>query len=98
MQVISPMRFLTLISRNLFRRRARTLLTATGLAVAIAAVLDLVGIAWSFERSFLTLFVGKGIDLVVVRAGSATSSPARSIRSLAIGSAPWTGSLNWPLR
>ena len=63
------MRFLTLISRNLFRRRARTLLTATGLAVAIAAVLDLVGIAWSFERSFLTLFEGKGIDLVVVRGG-----------------------------
>ncbi len=46
------------------------MLTATGLAVAIAAVLDLVGIAWSFEQSFLTLFVGKGIDLVVVRAGT----------------------------
>ena len=30
--------------------------------------------------------------------GSATSSPARSIRSWAIGSAPWTGSLRWPLR
>ncbi len=46
------------------------MLTATGLAVAIAAVLDLVGIAWNFERSFLTLFEGKGIDLVVVRAGT----------------------------
>jgi putative ABC transport system permease protein len=64
------MRFLTLISRNLFRRRARTLLTVTGLAVAIAAVLDLVGIAWNFERSFLTLYEGKGIDLVLVRAGT----------------------------
>src|SRR4051812_7914413 len=63
------MRFLTLIARNLIRRRTRTVLTATGLAVAIAAVLDLVGIAWNFERSFLALFVGKGIDLVVVRAG-----------------------------
>jgi putative ABC transport system permease protein len=63
------MRFLTLIARNLTRRRTRTVLTATGLAVAIAAVLDLVGIAWNFERSFLALFVGKGIDLVVVRAG-----------------------------
>lgn len=63
------MRFATLIARNLIRRRTRTLLTATGLAVAIAAVLDLVGISWNFERSFLTLFVGKGIDLVVVRAG-----------------------------
>ena len=63
------MRFITLIARNLFRRPVRTLLTATGLAVAIAAVLDLVGIAWNFERSFMSLFVGKGIDLVVVRAG-----------------------------
>ena len=82
------MRFLTLIVRNLVRRRARTVLTATGLAVAIAAVLDLVGIASSFERSFLTLFVGKGIDLVVVRAEPATSSPVRWTRSWAIGSAP----------
>ena len=63
------MRFVTLISRNLLRRRTRTLLTVIGLAVAIAAVLDLVAIAWNFERSFLTLFVGKGIDLVVVRGG-----------------------------
>ncbi|MGO9601744.1 MAG: ABC transporter permease [Isosphaeraceae bacterium] len=63
------MRFITLIARNLIRRPTRTLLTATGLAVAIAAVLDLVGIASNFERSFMALFVGKGIDLVVVRAG-----------------------------
>jgi putative ABC transport system permease protein len=77
------MRFFTLIFRNLFRRRARTLLTATGLAVAIAAVLDLVGIAWSFERSFLTLFEGKGIDLVVVRAG--TSNQLSSTLDLKLG-------------
>jgi putative ABC transport system permease protein len=63
------MRFSTMILRNLMRRPTRTLLTATGLAVAIAAVLDLVGIAANFERSFLTLFRSKGIDLVVVRAG-----------------------------
>jgi putative ABC transport system permease protein len=64
------MRFVTFISRNLLRRRARTLLTVTGLAVAIAAVLDLMGIAWNFEQSFMTLFRGKGIDLIVVRAGT----------------------------
>jgi putative ABC transport system permease protein len=63
------MRFTTLILRNLLRRRTRTVLTATGLAVAIASVLDLVGIASNFERSFLAVFVGKGIDLLVVRAG-----------------------------
>lgn len=63
------MRFITLILRNLFRRKARTLLTATGLAVAVAAVLDLVGIAWNFQKSFMTVFNSKGIDLVVIRAG-----------------------------
>lgn len=63
------MRFSTIILRSLFRRRTRTILTATGLAVAIAAVLDLVGIAWNFENAFLTIFQTKGIDLVVIRAG-----------------------------
>jgi len=63
------MRFTTLILRNLFRRRARTLLTAAGLAVAIAAVLDLVGVAWNFQRAFTSLYEGKGIDLIVARAG-----------------------------
>ena len=63
------MRFSTLILRNLFRRRTRTILTAAGLAVAIAAVLDLVGVSWNFHRAFNSLYQGKGIDLVVVRAG-----------------------------
>ncbi len=65
------MHFTTLIFRNLFRRRARTLLTAAGLAVAIAAVLDLVGVAWNFQRAFTSLYQGKGIDLIVARAGVA---------------------------
>jgi len=65
------MRFTTLILRNLFRRRARTLLTAAGLAVAIAAVLDLVGVAWNFDRAFTSLYQGKGIDIIVARAGVA---------------------------
>lgn len=77
------MRFITLIFRNLFRRRARTLLTATGLAVAIAAVLDLVGIAWNFEKSFLTVFNSKRIDLVVIRAGVSSQLSSTIEESLA---------------
>ena len=64
------MRFISLIAKNVLHRPVRTLLTTLGLAIAIAAVTILVGISWNFERSFLTLYNSKGIDLVVVRAGN----------------------------
>ena len=59
----------TLIARNMVNRKVRTGLTVLGLAVGIAAVMILTGLAWGFERSFLKLYEAKGIDLVVVRAG-----------------------------
>lgn len=63
------MRFRTLIIRNLLRRGVRSSLTVLGLAIGIAAVVALLGIAWGFEQSFLEIYKAKGIDLVVVRAG-----------------------------
>jgi len=63
-------RFITLIAKNVLHRPVRTVLTTVGLAIAIAAVIILVGISWNFESSFLTIYRTKGIDLVVVRAGS----------------------------
>ncbi len=63
------MRFSTLIARNLFRRGVRTLLTVCGLAIGVSAVESLLGIAWGFEQSFMTIYESKGIDLVVVKAG-----------------------------
>jgi len=59
-----------LIAKNVLHRPVRTVLTTVGLAIAIAAVIILVGISWNFENSFLTIYRTKGIDLVVVRAGS----------------------------
>ncbi len=64
------MHFSSLILKNVLHRPVRTVLTTLGLAIAIAAVTILVGISWNFERSFLTLYNSKGIDLVVVRAGN----------------------------
>ena len=64
------MRFITLIAKNVLHRPVRTVLTTVGLAIAIAAVIILVGISWNFESSFLAIYSTKGIDLVVVRAGS----------------------------
>ena len=64
------MRFITLIAKNVVHRPVRTVLTTVGLAIAIAAVVILVGISWNFRNSFLAIYRTKGIDLVVVRAGS----------------------------
>ena len=64
------MRFITLVAKNVIHRPVRTILTTVGLAVAISAVVILVGISWNFERSFMAIYQTKGIDLVVVRAGS----------------------------
>jgi putative ABC transport system permease protein len=63
------MRFSTLIARNLLRRGVRTVLTVCGLAIGVSAVESLLGIAWGFEQSFMTIYESKGIDLVVVKAG-----------------------------
>ena len=66
----SPCDFITLIVRNILNRPVRTALTVLGLSVGIAAVVMLVGISWGFERSFMAIYESKGIDLVVVHAGS----------------------------
>jgi putative ABC transport system permease protein len=63
------MRLTTLVLRNIFRRRARSVLTITGVAVAVGAMVAVVGIARGLEQSMLSLFQDRGVDLVVVRAG-----------------------------
>lgn len=62
------MRFLTFVYRNIARRPIRSALTVSGMAIAVAAVVALVGIAEGFRRSFLELYQGQGIDIIVVRA------------------------------
>jgi putative ABC transport system permease protein len=62
-------RFITLVAKNVIHRPVRTVLTTFGLAIAISAVVILVGISWNFEQSFMAIYEAKGIDLVVVRAG-----------------------------
>src|SRR3954462_8093969 len=63
------MRMWQIAQKNLWRRPVRSLLTAIGLAIAVAAVVALVGVSESLESSFLDLYVRRGIDLVVQRRG-----------------------------
>jgi putative ABC transport system permease protein len=62
--------FFRLILANLLYRFVRTALTTVGLAIAISAVIILVGISWNFEKSFMQIYESKKIDLIVVHAGS----------------------------
>lgn len=61
--------FSTFVIKNIARRPLRALLTVIAIAIAIGSVEAFVGIASSFERSFLAHFEDAQIDLVVVRKG-----------------------------
>ncbi|HEX4000762.1 MAG TPA: ABC transporter permease [Pirellulales bacterium] len=65
------MRLATIIWRNLLRRPARSLLTASGLAVAVTTVVSFVGITDGFERSYIDLYNSRRVDLIVQRRGNA---------------------------
>jgi len=68
-RIISPMWFITFIFANLIGRPARSLLTLTGIAIAVAAVVALLGVVRGFEKSLLDLYQGRGIDILVQQAG-----------------------------
>lgn len=65
------MHFLSFIYKNLWRRPVRSGLTASGVAIAVAAVITLVGISRGFETELLKVYEQHGTDLVVFRAGVA---------------------------
>lgn len=64
------MRFYQFILKNILQRKMRSALTIIGVAIAVTAVVALVGIADGCERSFRELYDTRGVDLLVLRAGS----------------------------
>lgn len=63
------MRLLTVAWRNLARRRLRTALTLTGLAIMTAAVTALLGVADGFARTWVDLYNNRQLDIIVQRSG-----------------------------
>jgi putative ABC transport system permease protein len=59
------MQFYTFILKNVLRRPVRSVLTMTGMAVAVGAFVALVGISNGFLRSFLEIYERRGVDLVI---------------------------------
>src|SRR5262249_6910024 len=75
----SAMRFTTLILKNLMRRPGRSLLTILGLAIGVGVVVSLVGLAGSFEKSFMKHYSDRHIDLIVQRTGTSEDRLSRSL-------------------
>src|SRR5215471_1133118 len=65
----AAMRMWQIARKNLWRRPWRSLLTIAALAIAVAAVVALVGVSESLESSFLSLYLDRGADLVVQKRG-----------------------------
>ena len=63
------MRFYSFVLKNVFRRRVRSSLTVIGMAVAVGAVVALVGISSGFERSFMAIYQRQKVDIVVQQRG-----------------------------
>jgi putative ABC transport system permease protein len=63
------MRFYTFVLKNVIRRRVRSSLTVIGMAVAVGAVVALVGISSGFERSFLNIYQKQKVDIIVQQRG-----------------------------
>ena len=64
------MHFSTFVFRNVLRRRIRSTLTMTGMAVAVMFVVVLVGLANGLSKSMLKLYVDRGVSLIVTDKGS----------------------------
>jgi putative ABC transport system permease protein len=62
-------RLLTIAQKDLTRRKLRSTLAILGLAIAVATVVALMGVANGLERSFLDLYNQRGADLVVQHKG-----------------------------
>ncbi len=61
--------FSTFLLLTLFRRLARSLLTALGMAIAVGTSVALLGVADNFEKSSVQAFTARGVDIVVLEQG-----------------------------
>ena len=61
------MSFFTIAIKNILRRPGRSVLTAMGGAIGIAAVVTLVSLAQGFEKSWSEAYQARGADLMVGR-------------------------------
>ncbi|MGE5265707.1 MAG: ABC transporter permease [Acidobacteriota bacterium] len=60
-----------MVLKNLLRRKTRTLLTLAGIAIGVAAVVALGGIAEGFINSYNTILSSSGADIIITQGDAA---------------------------
>ena len=63
------MRFYSFVLKNVARRRVRSTLTVISMALAVGAVVALVGVSSGFERSFMDVYQRQKVDIIVQQRG-----------------------------
>jgi ABC-type antimicrobial peptide transport system permease subunit len=61
---------LTQILKNITRRKTRTLLTVSGIAVGVATIVALGAMGEGLRTGYVSMFSGSGADLVMIQKGS----------------------------
>ncbi len=77
------MNFLALPAKNLRRHKTRSALTALGIAIALAGMLSLVGLARGLERSWVVFLESKGTHILGLKKGAIDTLAAAFDESLA---------------
>jgi len=68
--------FITIILKNLLRRKVRSLLPVTGISIGVAAVVAMTAIAWGFEKGWIRAYTARGTDLAVTKTSSKSPMPS----------------------
>ena len=64
------MRFYAFVLKNVIRRRVRSFLTAIGMAVAVGAVVALIGVSNSSIQAFLSIYDAQKVSIIVQQRGA----------------------------
>lgn len=76
------MLFFSFVTKNVLRRPVRSLLTGLGIAVAITAVVALLGVSDGFQETQRALLGASGVSMVIERAGLGQQTTARLDESI----------------
>ena len=72
---MGPMTFLSIIWKNIRRRKSRSAFTAAGVAIGVGAGIAMCAIAWGVDKSFENAYLARGTDAIVAKITTGSLMP-----------------------